>query len=263
MRNHSITCVDSVIRKHPERGVIITGDFNWMNDSFLKIHYKFSQIGKVVTREQAILDKIWTNMNMVYSMPVTVAELGTSDHIMVLLKPSSKRTLDTGNSTRMSAKSMGAKEKATFELALSLINPYKPCVPNEGHHSFTFLAGHHLADCANFPWHSVTMISSLKYSHVKWLYFITSCLQLSARGWKWMKNAKTIREENGDLYFFLLLLTFSVQSIWRSWRISYHAYVVEYFIDLLWVGDLVRALEVLSLYRDTRHEWVHVLQALI
>ena len=40
---------------------------------------------------------------------------------MVLLKRSSKRTLDTGNMTRMSVKSMGAKEKATFELALSLI----------------------------------------------------------------------------------------------------------------------------------------------
>ena len=50
-----------------------------------------------------------------------MAELGTSDHNMVLLKPSSKRTLDTGNLTRMSVKSIGAKEKETFELALSLI----------------------------------------------------------------------------------------------------------------------------------------------
>ena len=60
---------------------------------------------------------------MVYSKPVTVAELGTSNHnnIMVLLKPSSKRILDTGNLIRMSINSMGAKEKATFELALSLI----------------------------------------------------------------------------------------------------------------------------------------------
>ena len=100
---------------------ILTGDFNQMNDS-LKTHYKFSQIVKVATGGQAILDKIWTNMNLVYSKPVTVAELGTSDHNMVLLKPSSKMTLvDTGNMTRMSVKSMGAKEKATFELALSLI----------------------------------------------------------------------------------------------------------------------------------------------
>ena len=61
---------------------------------------------------------------MVYSKPVTVAESGTSDHNMVLLKPSSENTLDTGNMTRMSVKSRGgggAKVKATFELALSLI----------------------------------------------------------------------------------------------------------------------------------------------
>ena len=121
IRDHLITCVDSVILKHPECGVIITGDFNQMNDSFLTTHYTFSQIVKVATRGQAILDKIWTNMNMVYSKAATVAELGTLDHNMVLLKLSSKRTLDTGNVTRMSVKSMGAKEKATFELALSLI----------------------------------------------------------------------------------------------------------------------------------------------
>ena len=64
---------------------------------------------------------------MVYSKPVTVAELGTSDHkIMVLLKPSSKRTLDTGNLTLMSVKRVIRKEygcegKGKFELALSLI----------------------------------------------------------------------------------------------------------------------------------------------
>ena len=67
MRDHLITCVDSVIRKHPECGVLITGDINQMNDSFLKTRYTFSQIVKVATRGQAILDKIWTYMNMVYS----------------------------------------------------------------------------------------------------------------------------------------------------------------------------------------------------
>ena len=62
MRDHLIICVDSVIRKHQECGVIITGYFNQMNDSFLKTHYKFSQIVKVATRGQAILDKISTHM---------------------------------------------------------------------------------------------------------------------------------------------------------------------------------------------------------
>ena len=125
MRDHLITCVDSAIRKHTECGVIITGDFNQMNDSFLKTHYTYCQIVKVATKGQAIVEKIWTNMNMVYSKPVdTVTELGTSDHNMVLLKPSS---LDTSNLTRMSVKSIVAKEKATFELALSLIKIGNPC----------------------------------------------------------------------------------------------------------------------------------------
>ena len=58
---------------------------------------------------------------MVYFKPVSVAELRTTDRNMVLLKPSSKRTLDSGNMTRMHVNSMGTKEKATFELALSRI----------------------------------------------------------------------------------------------------------------------------------------------
>ena len=58
MREHVITCVDSLIRKHLEYGIIITGDFNQMNDSFLRTNYKFSQIVKVATRGKAILDKI-------------------------------------------------------------------------------------------------------------------------------------------------------------------------------------------------------------
>ena len=38
-------------------------------------------------RGNAVLDKIWTNMDNVYMSPVTLSELGTSDHNMVLLKP--------------------------------------------------------------------------------------------------------------------------------------------------------------------------------
>ena len=79
--------IDTMIRKHPECGVIITGDFNQLNDNFLKVHYRFVQVVNVVTRGQATLDKIWTNMNGYYSTPVSISELGTSDHCMVLWKP--------------------------------------------------------------------------------------------------------------------------------------------------------------------------------
>ena len=62
MRFHVITCVDNVIRSNPECGVIITGDFNQLQDHFLRTHYRFVQVVEVVTRGQATLDKIWTNM---------------------------------------------------------------------------------------------------------------------------------------------------------------------------------------------------------
>ena len=32
MREHTITSIDAVIRKHPDCGVIVTGDFNQLND---------------------------------------------------------------------------------------------------------------------------------------------------------------------------------------------------------------------------------------
>ena len=67
--------IDMMIGKHPECGVIITGDFNKLNDNFLKVHYRFVQVVNVVTRGQATLDKIWTNMNGFYSTPVSISEL--------------------------------------------------------------------------------------------------------------------------------------------------------------------------------------------
>ena len=58
IRDHLITSIDNVMRKHPECGVIIAGDFNQLRDNFMKTHYIFVQAVNVVTRGQAILDKI-------------------------------------------------------------------------------------------------------------------------------------------------------------------------------------------------------------
>ena len=100
MRDHLIIGIDSVIRKHPQCGVIVTGVFNQLNDNFLKSHYSFVQIVNVGTRGHAVLDKIWTNIKNVYMHPVTIAELDTSDHNMVLLKPIDKVPGSTGSVTR-------------------------------------------------------------------------------------------------------------------------------------------------------------------
>ena len=66
-----------MVHKQPECGVIITGDFNQLKDNFLKVHYLFVQVVNVVTRGQATLDKIWTNMNVFYYTPVSISELVT------------------------------------------------------------------------------------------------------------------------------------------------------------------------------------------
>ena len=86
--NQLVTNIDAVIPKHPDCGIIVTGDFNQLNDTFLKTHYRFVQVVNVGTRRNAVLDRIWTNMDKLYMSPVTISELGTLDLNMVLLKPS-------------------------------------------------------------------------------------------------------------------------------------------------------------------------------
>ena len=87
MRDYIIAGRDFVIRKHPQCVIIIVGDFNQLTDNFLKTHYRFVQMVNVATRGNAVLDQIWTNMNKVYLPPVTISEVGASDHNMVLSKP--------------------------------------------------------------------------------------------------------------------------------------------------------------------------------
>ena len=122
MREHIIKSIDAVIRKHPDCGIIITGDFNQLNDNFLKTHYRFVQIVNVGTRGNSVLDKIWTNMDNVYMSPVTLSELGTSDHNMVLLKPGSSLPRSTGSVTRVTIRAIGENEKALFDRALSAVS---------------------------------------------------------------------------------------------------------------------------------------------
>ena len=102
--NIIITSIDAVIRKHPDCGIIVTGDFNQLNDNFLKTHYRFVQIVNVGTRGNAVLDKIWTNMDKLYMSPITLSELGKSDHNMVLLKPGGSLPCSTGSVMRVTTR---------------------------------------------------------------------------------------------------------------------------------------------------------------
>ena len=92
-----------------------------MKDNFLKVHYRFVQVVNVVTRGQATLDKIWTNMNGFYSTPVSISELGSSDHCMVLWKPGRGSPYIRGIVTRVAVKCMGPSEKAAFAMGVASI----------------------------------------------------------------------------------------------------------------------------------------------
>ena len=121
MREHVITAIDTITRKHPDCGVVLLGDFNQFNDKFLISHYRFIQMVNITTRGDAILDKIWTNMAELFNQPVSISELGKSDHNMILLQPKVQKRHDTGRVTRVTIKSMGVNEKANFSKALSSV----------------------------------------------------------------------------------------------------------------------------------------------
>ena len=90
--------LDGILRRHPDCGIILIGDFNQLRDMFLRTRYGFAQLVNTATRNSAILDKVWTDMNTVYDTPAVLDTLGTSDHRMVLLKPSYDAIGETGAS---------------------------------------------------------------------------------------------------------------------------------------------------------------------
>ena len=114
MREHIINGIDSVARTHPECGVIVMGEFNHFKDNFIKTHYRYIQIVKGPTRWQSLLDKVWTNMYLVYDSPIILSELGSSDHNIVLLKPCYGNALDTGSRLRVTTRNMSSEKKARF-----------------------------------------------------------------------------------------------------------------------------------------------------
>ena len=66
------------------------------------------------TRGQAVLDKIWTNMSLVYAKPIILFELGTSDHNMFFIKPNNESIIDTGSIVCVTIRCMNSDNKARF-----------------------------------------------------------------------------------------------------------------------------------------------------
>ena len=163
MRDYLITSLDNILRKYPEAGIILMGDFNRLRDNFIKSHYAYKQIVVSPTRNDAILDKIWTNMYMVYDSPVTLSALGASDHNMVLVLPCNQSSLQTGSLQQIVTRRMGLTEKIHFADQLSRVH-WEPLYRFEYcADQFTFyqeVMDKLMNDC--FPFRSVTRHSGDK-----------------------------------------------------------------------------------------------------
>ncbi len=96
MTDHIIKSVDHILSRHPVCGVVLLGDFNQLPDSGIVNQCKLKQVVSKPTRGNATLDKIFTNMSVLYSEPLVLPKLGTSDHSMVLMKPNIPKFFNTG-----------------------------------------------------------------------------------------------------------------------------------------------------------------------
>ena len=95
MTSHLINAADTVLRLHPDAGVVLLGDFNRLNEKPL-CDYPLKQVVKRATRKSAVLDKIFTNIAAWYRSPTVMPAVGKSDHNTVLFVPESNCNVARG-----------------------------------------------------------------------------------------------------------------------------------------------------------------------
>ena len=83
------------------------------------------QLKHIVTnpsRRNNILDKIYTNMDMLYRLPVVMPPLGSSDHHVVTCEPTVSFQFSTGNKVVVNTRVMGPNERVMFSMELRNLN---------------------------------------------------------------------------------------------------------------------------------------------
>ena len=80
------TSIDHITQIHPYAGILVMGDFNRMEDKILKT-YPLKQIVKGNTRNNAVLDCIYTNISHYYQAPEVIPPVGNLDHGVILCNP--------------------------------------------------------------------------------------------------------------------------------------------------------------------------------
>ena len=85
--DHIVSTVQLLQTKYTNPGFVILGDFNTFPVGQVTRPLRLKQVVKVPTRGKNTLDKILTNMQKLYKVPISLPALGNSDHTSVLWEP--------------------------------------------------------------------------------------------------------------------------------------------------------------------------------
>ena len=78
---------DKLLSSHPDAGITIVGDFNQLNLSQLLTDTRFKQVVNQPTRDNRILDKIFSNLSYLYAEPVIKSPIASSNHSTIVWSP--------------------------------------------------------------------------------------------------------------------------------------------------------------------------------
>ena len=81
---HSLALAES---KFPNYGIIVAGDFNRLNITMIRKHFRLKRIIKSPTRKDVILDLVLTNLKGYYVTPQSLPLFGLSDHNTIMVSP--------------------------------------------------------------------------------------------------------------------------------------------------------------------------------
>ena len=87
LNDHLIDMIDSIRLRSINTSVVIMGDFNDFDSTNFEQNTSLKQIVTLPTRGNAILDKIFTDVPELFSVPRTSAPIARSDHRVVHLLP--------------------------------------------------------------------------------------------------------------------------------------------------------------------------------
>ena len=92
------SCYDTLMLESCDTAFIIAGDFNPSSNGFrsrvLNTHCNLKQVINKATRNDSILDLIFTNIKSLYKDPEIIAPLASADHNMVIWYPQIQRSLN-------------------------------------------------------------------------------------------------------------------------------------------------------------------------